>query len=170
MRYSDIFLLTNKNFEKQGEDWYLKIKSKKTKIFSFIKLPEYAIEIYKKQKSNSNKQQVFKQISLYNFNKHIKTIGKKAGFNAPIEVSRERRGEVFSKHNGKQIVFYQKMSSHMMRRTAITTLLILGMPEHLVRKISGHSHSSNSFNRYVHYAQSYMDKEIEKVHEKLNTY
>ena len=66
--------------------------------------------------------------------------------------------------------FCDKMSSHMMRRTAITTLLILGMPEHLVRKISGHSHASTSFNRYVHYAQAYMDKEIEKVYSKLESY
>jgi integrase len=58
----------------------------------------------------------------------------------------------------------------MMRRTAITTMLILGMPEHLVRKVSGHSHASSSFNRYVHYAQSYMDKEISKVHDKLESY
>ncbi|WP_154657774.1 hypothetical protein [Flavobacterium subsaxonicum] len=56
----------------------------------------------------------------------------------------------------------------MMRRTAITTLLILGMPEHLVRKISGHSTVSGFFNRYVHYAQAY--KEIEKVHSKLEVY
>ncbi len=55
-----------------------------------------------------------------------------------------------------------------MRRTAITTLLILGMPEHLVRKISGHSTVSGFFNRYVHYAQAY--KEIEKVHSKLEVY
>jgi len=62
------------------------------------------------------------------------------------------------------------MSSHMMRRTAITTLLILGMPEHLVRKISGHSHTSSSFNRYVHYAQAYIDREIDKVHRVLEEY
>lgn len=170
LRFSDIFLLTNKNFEKQGDDWYLKVKSKKTKTFSFVKLPEYAVEIYQKHKSRSNRLPVFKQISLYNFNKHLKTIGKKAGFDAPIEVSREKRGKAFIQHNGKPVLFHDKMSSHMMRRTAITTLLILGMPEHLVRKISGHSQSSNSFNRYVHYAQSYMDREIEKVHEKLNAY
>lgn len=58
----------------------------------------------------------------------------------------------------------------MMRRTAITTLLILGMPKHLVRKISGHSHVSTSFNRYVHYAYAYMDKEIDKVHSMLESY
>lgn len=65
------------------------------------------------------------------------------------------------------IRFCDKMSSHMMRRTAITTLLILGMPEHLVRKISGHTQGSTAFHRYVHHAQAYMDKEIDKVHSKL---
>ena len=49
-------------------------------------------------------------------------------------------------------------------------MLILGMPEHLVRKVSGHTAASRSFNRYVHYAQSYMDKEIQKVHDKLGQY
>ena len=58
----------------------------------------------------------------------------------------------------------------MMRRTAITTMLILGMPEHLVRNISGHTGNSSSFYRYVHFAQSYIDKEIEKVHDKLGVY
>ena len=29
LRFLDIFNLTNKNFEKQNNDWYLKIKSQK---------------------------------------------------------------------------------------------------------------------------------------------
>ncbi|WP_028873154.1 tyrosine-type recombinase/integrase [Psychroserpens burtonensis] len=170
LRFSDVFLLTNKNFEQQAEDWYLKVKSKKTKTFTFIKLSNYAIDIYKKYKSRSNIQPLFTKISLFNFNKHLKRLGMLAEFNNPIEISREMRGKTLQKDKNKQILFYEKMSSHMMRRTAITTLLILGMPEHLVRKMSGHSHSSNSFNRYVHYAQSYMDREIDKVHNKLEQY
>ncbi len=173
LRYSDIFLLTNKNFEKQKDGWYLKLKSQKTKVFSFIKLPNYAIDIYKKYQPKSAKETIFKKISLFNFNKNLKLIGEKANFTAPVEVSREKQGRVkiINKNASKsQNRFCDKMSSHMMRRTAITTLLILGMPEHLVRKISGHSHASKSFNRYVHYAQSYMDKEIEKVHSKLEVY
>lgn len=172
LRFSDIFLLTNKNFEQQQDDWYLKLKSKKTKTFSYIKLPDYAISIYQKAKPKTNNGLIFKKIALINFNKHLKSIGEKANFTAPIEFSREKQG--FTKNNKAsskiQYRFCDKMSSHMMRRTAITTLLILGMPEHLVRKISGHSYNSNSFNRYVHYAQSYMDKEIEKVHSKLEMY
>lgn len=43
LRYSDIFKLTNKNFEKQENDWYLKMKSQQTKTYSFIKLPAYDV-------------------------------------------------------------------------------------------------------------------------------
>lgn len=170
LRFSDICLLTNKNFGLENGQWYLRIKSKKTKKYSLFKLSEYTVNIYMKYRPISNKKNVFDLISLYNFNKHLKSIGEKAGFDNPIDVTREKRGKSQISKNRKQILFYEKMSSHMMRRTAITTLLILGMPEHMVRKISGHSYSSNSFNRYVHYAQSYMDKELDKVHEKLNHY
>ncbi|WP_300564697.1 tyrosine-type recombinase/integrase [Flavobacterium sp.] len=173
LRYSDIFLLTNKNFELQDGEWYLKLKSLKTKTFSYIKLPNYAIAIFQKHQPKSDKTPVFGKISLFNFNKTLKKVGEKAGFTTVIEVSREKQGKtqkITKKTDITQNRFCDKMSSHMMRRTAITTMLILGMPEHLVRKISGHSHSSSSFNRYVHYAQAYMDKEISKVHSKLESY
>lgn len=173
LRFSDLFLLTNKNFEQVDQDWYLKLKSQKTKTYTSVKLPGYAIDIYNKYKPENSKTPVFGKISLFNFNKSLKQIGEKAGFTGPVEVSREKQGKtktLVKKTDTAKNRFCDKMSSHMMRRTAITTLLILGMPEHLVRKISGHSHASSSFNRYVHYAQAYMDKEIEKVHSKLEVY
>jgi integrase len=173
LRYSDIFLLTNKNFEKIDGEWYLKLKSKKTKTFSFIKLSAYAIIIFQRYTTTNNRTTLFGNTSLFNFNKSLKHIGELAGFTSPIEVSREKQGKtqrLTKKSDTFKNRFCDKMSSHMMRRTAITTLLILGMPEHLVRKISGHSSASTSFNRYVHYAQAYMDKEIEKVHSKLESY
>jgi integrase len=173
LRYSDVFLLTNKNFEKKAGEWYLKIKSQKTKTFSFIKLSAFAVTIYQRYQPKSSKTSVFGQICLSNFNKGLKKLGEHAGFIAPVEVSREKQGKIHKltqKTDDSKNRFCDIMSSHMMRRTAITTLLILGMPEHLVRKISGHSHASSSFNRYVHYAQAYMDKEIAKVHKKLESY
>ena len=54
-----------------------------------------------------------------------------------------------------------------MRRTAITTMLCLGMPEQVVRKISGHSPAGKEFYRYVLWAQTYQDTETEKLFEKL---
>lgn len=173
LRFSDIFMLTNKNFEKTGNDFYLKVKSQKTKTFTSIKLPAYAVDIYMKYRPNSSIAPAFGKMSLFNFNRQLKLIGEVATFTDPVEISREKLGKIQKINKKAEAVksrFCDKMTSHMMRRTAITTLLILGMPEHLVRKISGHSSASNSFNRYVHHAQSYMDMEIEKVHGKLGVY
>ena len=170
LRFSDIFLLTNKNFERTNGEWYLKLKSKKTKTYSYIKLPNYAVDIYKRYKPSSDKKAIFGDKDLSNFNRSLKRIGEMAGFTDSIHVSREKLGKAKKIGNSSNDRFCDKMSSHMMRRTAITTLLILGMPEHLVRKISGHSHASSSFNRYVHYAQAYIDKEIDKIHSKLDKY
>jgi integrase len=172
LRYSDIFSLTNKNFEKTDNEWYLKLKSQKTKTYSFIKIPNYAVAIYEKYKQNNSRLPLFGKLSIFNFNRGLKNIGELAGFTTPIEISREKLGQAkkVAKNNNVKERFCDKMSSHMMRRTAITTLLILGMPEHLVRKVSGHSHGSSSFNRYVHYAQSYIDIEMNKVHSKLEQY
>jgi len=173
LRFSDIFLLTNKNFEVQDEVYYLKTKSKKTKTYTSVKLPDYAIDIFQSYSPKSMKKTIFGKSSLFYFNKCLKIIGEKAGFTDTIGFSREQLGiskNIVNKKIKSEMRFCDKMSSHMMRRTAVTTLLILGMPEHLVRKISGHSSNSNSFNRYVHYAQVYMDKEIDKVHMKLQEY
>jgi hypothetical protein len=42
--------------------------------------------------------------------------------------------------------------------------LTSGMPELVVKKISGHSNNSRSFFRYVNFAQDIVDREIDKMH------
>jgi len=86
-------LLTNKNFEKIDGEWFLKLKSKKTKTFSFIKLSAYAVTIFQRYTTTNNKATLFGNTSLFNFNKSLKHIGEIAGFTAPIEVSREKQGK-----------------------------------------------------------------------------
>jgi intergrase/recombinase len=54
-----------------------------------------------------------------------------------------------------------------MRRTAITTLLTMGVPELVVRKISGHAPGSKEFYRYVAIAQEYMNHEVQTAYKKL---
>jgi len=171
LRFSDLMLLNKNNFEKIDGDWYLKIRSKKTKSFSTMKLPEYASDIFLDFRKRYIGRTIFPKISLFNFNKTLKRIGEKAGYDAPIDTSREVLGKLKkASSNKKQLRFCDKMSSHMMRRTAITTMLILGMPEHLVRVVSGHSMGGNSFQRYIHYARAYTNTELDKVYAQLESY
>jgi intergrase/recombinase len=98
---------------------------------------------------------------------------EKAGFTHEISLTREKRGkrvEVKPKSKASRTNrFCDVASTHTMRRTAITTMLSLGMPEQIVRKISGHSPGTKEFYRYVLWAQTYQDQETEKVFEKLKT-
>jgi integrase len=67
----------------------------------------------------------------------------------------------------KEMRFCDLVTTHTMRRTAITTMLSLGMQEHLVRKISGHGPMSKEFFRYVALAQVYQDTETATMFDKL---
>jgi hypothetical protein len=54
-----------------------------------------------------------------------------------------------------------------MRRIAITSLLTAGVPEQVVRKLSGHAAGSKEFYRYVTLAQSYSNREISQAQGKI---
>jgi hypothetical protein len=41
------------------------------------------------------------------------------------------------------------------------------MPEHVVRKISGHAPNSKEFFRYVKLAQSFLDDETDRIFDRL---
>jgi intergrase/recombinase len=67
----------------------------------------------------------------------------------------------------KELRFCDVVSSHTMRRTAITTMLSLGVHEQLVRKISGHTPNSKEFYRYVSWSQTLQDRSTEEMFAKL---
>ena len=58
--------------------------------------------------------------------------------------------------------YYDHLSSHTMRRTAITTLLVLGVPEQVVRRVSGHAPGSKEFYKYVVIAQEILNTEVQQ--------
>jgi integrase len=59
------------------------------------------------------------------------------------------------------------LTTHTMRRTGITTLLRMGVPDYFVRKISGHTANSAEFFRYVQLAQNYLHQHTDAAFEKL---
>lgn len=108
---------------------------------------------------------------MLNLNKKFKELAKLAGWTHQVVKIRMRRGkpiELF-KDPIKRIHFRfcDLITTHTMRRTAITTLLSLRMDEPSVRKISGHAPGSSEFYRYVQYHQQNLDEKTDLVFEKL---
>ena len=168
LRYSDMVALKRSNIETVYNEQYLKVISKKTQVTTQIKLPSYAKEILHRYRKN--KTFILPRFQLHTLNMHLRKIGELAGWTHLVEKKRRKRGilkEILTFKEGKSFRFCDLISSHTMRRTAITTLLNLGMPEHMVRKISGHASGSKEFFKYVQYSQNYIDQEMEKAHTKL---
>jgi site-specific recombinase XerD len=57
---------------------------------------------------------------------------------------------------------YKFVTPHVLRRSAITSMLVAGVDEETVKKMSGHARNSGSFNVYVGHVQSHFDEQSNK--------
>ncbi len=171
LRYSDLKLLKRSNLEFTQTGTYLRMTSLKTQTETRVLLPDFVGELLQKQ--DKRQKYLLPQMSLAHFNKGLKKLGKFAGWCEDSPKVRFKRGEMVTVYKNpntrRHFKFYEHLSSHLMRRTAITNMLILGMSEMNVRKISGHAPGSKEFFRYVSIAQEFLDKETEEYHRKLAT-
>lgn len=155
LRVSDLLKLTKDNLV-IGNNIKLNVYTSKTSKPVLIDLPPYAEEIVKKYMDKQST--LLPTISTQKFNDNLKTLGKFLGLDSvKVTVKRTKRHEpVF-----KTVPFSSLLTSHVMRRTGITTLLIAGMNEYAVRKLSGHSKNSKSFVKYIEFSQQYINMELQ---------
>jgi integrase len=170
LRYSDLMKIKAENILFYNNAYYLKVTSIKTNTNTSIKLPDYAVDILKKYHHKKQKTSLPPHSNAW-LNKCLKELAKYLNFNEPLIKYRTKRGVkyVVYKNKAKKLHYTlgDHITTHTMRRTAITTMLRLGMPPELVRKISGHAANSKEFYRYVEFAQEYIDEHTDKMFEKL---
>lgn len=171
LRYSDLINLKKTNLEVYNGQYYLKVQSKKTMVYTRIKLPGYVVGIIKRYSNKGNR--LLPYFNLVCLNLYFKQLAEQAGWTNETIKTREKRGvaKVVYKDAKKKLHyrFCDLVSSHIMRRTAITTMLSLNMPENLVRKISGHAPNSKEFYKYVSFSQNFLDVETDNFFLKLET-
>lgn len=167
LRFSDLVALKKSNVRIMNGQYYLAVRSVKTNTDTLAKLPPYAVTIINRY--SKLKKRLLPAFNKVNLNKYIKLLLEKAGFVHSVYITRNKRGVAVEQKSieKKALRFCDTATTHTMRRTAITIMLSLGVPEQVVRKISGHSASGKEFYRYVTWAQTYQDKETERMFEKL---
>lgn len=166
LRYSDLQALSKRNVEFLDGSMYIVTTSKKTNVTTRIKVPKYVNEIVNFYATSKT---LLPMISLHAFNKNIKRIAELAGWDYPVSKYKFYKGlrKQVKNASGKEFRFCDLMSSHIMRKTTITTMLMLGMPELLVKRISGHAANSKEFYKYVKYSESFIDSETDRVFKRL---
>jgi integrase len=171
LRFSDLTSLDRSNIEYSGDAIYLVVRSRKTNTPTRLKLPPHAVKIIHEQKRT--RKRLFPFYSLSNFNKMIRLIAEKAGWTEEVRKTRSKGGipvEVYrNKQKGQPYRFCDLVSSHTMRKTAVTTLIRMGLSPDMVRKISGHAPNSPEFHRYVDYAQAFLDNETDQAFQRFIT-
>jgi len=168
LRVNDLMHLRKTNILYTAAGAALKTNIHKTNTETLIPLPPYVVDIIKKYKRKPGPY-LLPQLSVTNLNLQLKQLAEKAGWIYPLPKYRSIGGYLkeLKKEGGRTWRFHEHITAHTMRRTAITTLLILGVPEMVVRKISGHAPNSKEFYRYVSIAQDYMDATVKKAYEIL---
>jgi integrase len=99
----------------------------------------------------------------------LKTLIETAGWTYTLPKIRHRQGlaiELKTKKD-KSYRFCDHITTHTMRRTAITTLLMMGVSETMVKRISGHAAGSKEFYKYVAIVQDYLNETVKNAHQKL---
>lgn len=167
LRYSDLVSLRKENLVEAPEGVYLQLHTQKTSTLVKLPLPDYLVEMINRYRHKKGKY-LLPRLSSTNLNLQVKELCRRAGWTYDLPKVRYRMGRpVELKHGGACLKYYEQVTTHTMRRTAITTLLIMGVPELVVRRISGHSANSREFYRYVVIAQDYLNRHVLQAYDKL---
>lgn len=168
LRFSDLVNLRKENLVEAPEGLYLQLHTLKTSTLVKLPLPPYLVDIIQRYRRKTGKY-LLPRLSSTNLNLQVKELCRRAGWDYDLPKVRYRMGKPVELKNGKGacLKYYEQVTTHTMRRTAISTLLIMGVPEPVVRRISGHSANSKEFYRYVVIAQDYLNKHVLEAYDKL---
>jgi integrase len=168
LRYSDLMRIKWQDIIFTSTGSLIKINTQKTGMEVTIPLPAYSVEIINKYKRKA-KPYLLPRLSGTNLNLQVKTLIEKAGWTYFVPKVRHRQGVAYELKTlkGNCYRFCDHITTHTMRRTAITTLLMLGVPEAMVRRISGHAAGSKEFYKYVAIVQDYLNERVKNAFDQL---
>ena len=168
LRFTDLMRLKKTDIQYTDAGVFAILNTSKTSMQVKIPLPQYAIEVIARYFKKAGRY-VLPRISNTNLNLQIKELIEKAGWTYSLPKIRYQLGKPIELKNksGKGFRFCDHITTHTMRRTAITTLLLMGVQENIVRSISGHAAGSKEFYKYIAVVQSFLNKQVLNAYEKM---
>jgi len=155
-RFSDIEKLKHSDIiinEKGEREW--RLITQKNNATITVPITPYADKILAKYKKSESPLPTYSNQKL---NEYLKELGEKVGLKNSVKVVKYYDGL----KTEESLPFYEILTTHVGRKSYITNSLILGVPERVVKEVSGHK-DEKSFRRYVQLADAYKSKEINKA-------
>jgi integrase len=165
MRYGDIFKLRKSNvlWDKDIIRFYI-TKGGKT-IWQDVPLVEQSINILKRYK-NIPGDKALPVVSNQKQNEFLKKVMQIAGFNEGVTIAEKQgNGKIIEKEYKR----WELITCHTSRKSYITFAIENGMPELVIKSITGHSKNSRAFSRYYEISGEKKSKEMKKIFGNLKT-
>lgn len=158
MRYGDIAKLKQSDIEENQIKFRIE-KAGKTKSHT-VPLAPIAKAILEKYKNLSG-EKALPVISNQKMNDALKVVCEIAGFDEMITIAEKQgNGRIIEKRYKK----YELITCHTSRKSFITVSMMLGMPESVVKSITGHSKNSKAFAKYYDITDGHKQAEMGKIY------
>lgn len=139
LRYSDFIRVTPENIVKEDEVYYINILTQKTSQKVIIPLKPIVLDILKKYNGT-----IPKPLTNQKMNQYLKEIGKLAGIDQLIPITKTNAG----KQTTTLVPKYNLIKTHTCRKSFATNAFRAGLPTLSIMKITGHK-TETQFYRYV---------------------
>jgi len=139
LRYSDFIRITPENIVQEDDNQYINILTQKTSQKVIIPLKPIVLEILDKYDGH-----IPKPLTNQKMNQYLKVIGKLAGLNQLIPITKTKAG----KQSTNLVPKYNLIKTHTCRKSFATNAFRAGLPTLSIMKITGHK-TETQFYRYV---------------------
>lgn len=166
-RISDAVLLTKNDFTiKNGEVFLIK-ENQKTGEDTEMPLPKVLTDIY--MENLTHHQSIFTPLDAPDKAQYIRRKIKNLFCMYPEmhELVTVKKADVRGNKVAVTKKMYEWVHPHMLRKTAITTMLVNNVSPDHVKFASGHRPNSEAFNRYVGFVDRHYKSQINDYHKKM---
>lgn len=165
MRVSDVLSLNEKHLVFNKDQAFLNKKNQKTGAFSQMPLPKFLSDIYRDNLSRHGR--VFSEIP-NKFHLYYQMRDLFRMFDECHEVYTVSKLGVRGEEEYESKPLYDWVHPHMLRKTAITTMLYNGVPERFIKFASGHTENSQAFGLYVGHNEKNFKNEVLNYYKNIN--
>lgn len=172
MRFGDLVNLRVDDKEFDSKDRMkgeIKYQSEKTKKITRVPLNRLTMNIFNKYSNGKGKEDYLfprtnkgNSISGTKFNKHIKEICKEIGLNRGVKSPQYNLDKTIVKGTEISVELYEKVSSHIGRKTYIREQIESGTPPRVIMSMTGHK-SQKVFDGYYNILKGDRMKNNDKI-------
>jgi len=162
MRIKDAMNMSVNDLHITKDAMFLSKMNGKTREYTNVPIPKFLEKIYRENLTRYGR--IFTQKNAYysNLYRDIKTVFSL--YPEMQQIATVKKFGVYGEETTEVAEMYKHIHPHMLRKTAITTMIFHKVSERHIKFCSGHSDRSMSFERYVAFVEKHFNSEVKNYY------